>query len=261
MNRLPDWGIERPMTEIGKSRAITLPYNVQKLFEHALDWIHRYMGDPTGSDLRMGGGSVLAARWRHRVSTDVDLFVGLWTFANMEREIVREDPETLIRMGRLGQFIPSWIEGSVLRWTSEEGRIEIVRSERVTRERDTERIEGSVVQAEASAEILARKLLGRGERVLMRDVYDLAVGIELDEQAVDVAMDACIRWNPGKMTAMMDMLREVGRGWAVHENGPGVIDPKYPGMVIRGPEVVRKKLAERIQVRRRQRPVGGGLDR
>ena len=105
----------------------------------------------------------------------------------------------------------------MLRWTSEEGRIEIVRSERVTRERDTERIEGSVVKAEASAEILARKLLGRGERVLMRDIYDLAVGIELNERAVNVAMDACIRWNSGKMMAMMDMLREVDKDWAVHE--------------------------------------------
>ena len=49
--------------------------NLASYLIEPLNWVAETLDPWTGHDTyRMGGGSVLAARWGHRHSTDIDLF-------------------------------------------------------------------------------------------------------------------------------------------------------------------------------------------
>ncbi len=127
----------------------------------------------------LGGGTVLAARWQHRVSTDIDLFTDHERYqqtiltrrdevANALSDLVAETGEGAVEVER------GW-----LRVLFPEGPAALMTIPRPTiRDPYVEHVQGTNVPTESTAEILARKVQSRILDLGVftdRDLYDLLV--------------------------------------------------------------------------------------
>lgn len=127
-----------------------------------------------------GGGTVLMLRYGHRLSKDIDIFV--------------PDPQYLgyvsPRLSDVAQGVSDqYVEGpGYIKLLRPEGEIDFVASPNLTAEpfEMWERL-GRVVKVETSAEIVAKKLWHRCDRATARDLFDLALVIEREPQALAAA--------------------------------------------------------------------------
>ncbi len=124
-----------------------------------------------------GGGTVLMRRHRHRFSKDIDIFIG--------------DPQCL---GYLSPRLSNAIEALTTHYIEQsgfvklyfpEGEIDFVVSGPLTRNpAHTEVLFGRQVAVETSTEIIAKKVWHRGAEFTARDIFDLAMVIENEPQAL-----------------------------------------------------------------------------
>ena len=131
---------------------------------------------PGKSGWGIGGGSALAARWQHRWSKDLDVFVRTDTeFAQLAE---RQNPELWREMRAAGA---SAIEPEgTLRFKFGDAQIEILGDERVPRtghERTELACGDTIVRATvlSTEQILHSKLRHRGMGAPVRDLYDIGV--------------------------------------------------------------------------------------
>ena len=128
------------------------------------------------SEITLGGGTALAARWHHRVSTDIDIFVPLEAF----RRAAGKWEAPLTESGAVqlagGQ---GWLTGIF-----PEGDFNVVITDPFLANRGrsvVDRASGWGVALEGPAEVLAKKLrlrmYGHGEFV-SRDFYDICTAAE-----------------------------------------------------------------------------------
>lgn len=148
------------------------------LFRRALELIDAAnAGGARLDDWSFGGGTVLMRRHHHRISKDIDIFV--------------PDPQYL------GQFSPRisskaesmtthYLEQSgFLKLYFPEGEIDFVASAPLTENPAVaEKLFGRDVQVETSTEIVAKKLWHRGIDFTARDIFDLAMVIEKEPEAL-----------------------------------------------------------------------------
>ena len=134
----------------------------------------------------MSGGSVLASRWHHRKSTDIDLFMPVET---MEQVLERDD-EALVKAVR---SVPSARDINAARIDEVAGVVDetpfsLTESPFIRLGRqDTERVCGTPVQAASVHEVFMGKIAGRlayfslaaARPPPVRDLYDIAVGAQL----------------------------------------------------------------------------------
>jgi len=124
-----------------------------------------------------GGGTVLMRRHRHRFSKDIDIFIG--------------DPQCL---GYLSPRLSNAVEAMTTHYIEQsgfvklyfpEGEIDFVVSGSLTQNPTrTEELLGRPVAVETSAEIIAKKVWHRGPEFTARDIFDLAMVIEREPQAL-----------------------------------------------------------------------------
>ena len=127
-----------------------------------------------------GGGTMLMLRYRHRMSKDIDIFM--------------PDPQYLgfvsPRLSDVaGAVSDKYVEGpGYIKLMRSEGEIDFVASPNLTDEPfEVWELLGRRVKVETSAEIVAKKLWHRGDRVTARDLYDLAIVIEREPTALAAA--------------------------------------------------------------------------
>ena len=151
-----------------------------------VDEIQRHGGlaDPFWT---FGGGTVLMFRYGHRLSKDIDIFV--------------PDPQYLGYVTpRLNDTAASLTEeytempGSFVKLQFEEGEIDFVAAPNLT-DAAWERweIQGRPVRVETAAEVIAKKMYHRGDRATARDLFDLALVVEREPQALAAAAPFLIR--------------------------------------------------------------------
>ena len=140
-------------------------------------------------DALLGGGTVLAARWRHRVSTDLDFFMPYGTFRDLI--VVRESEVTAaLRKVAFGTVVRPYHIQCVIRTGAVEVEVGIHTSMygATTADELAEDVAGERrVRTQTTAAILARKIVGRmmGQGVAtVRDVYDLCVAEKEDPEAL-----------------------------------------------------------------------------
>lgn len=150
---------------------------------------------PDRSGWRIGGGTVLAARWRHRESLDIDLLVHPRT----ETRFLRPDvaPELHRRLEAAGAR--KITIGRFSQVLFEESRIEMLAADpqpRVGHRRAL--VDGSAATVLASSQILTGKFSNRSLNPPARDLYDLAVAATAAPRALAIAVNALaghdIRW-------------------------------------------------------------------
>ena len=139
------------------------------------------------ADLSFGGGTVLAARWRHRVSLDVDLFCRPDTYAGLDAA-ARQRIEVQLASIPGCASERTWCEPIAI-YTEIDG-IEATVLPRAGRPSEAGEIHlsGTTLRLQATEEILQGKILNRmyetGE-FAVRDVYDLACARRHDPAALD----------------------------------------------------------------------------
>ena len=172
------------------------------LFQRALQLVddiqrHGGLADPFWT---FGGGTVLMFRYGHRLSKDIDIFV--------------PDPQYLGYVTpRLSDTAASLTEeytempGSFVKLQFEEGEIDFVAAPNLT-DAAWERweIQGRPVRVETAAEVIAKKMYHRGDRATARDLFDLAMVVEREPDALAAAAPFLVRhrdrfleqiWQPG----------------------------------------------------------------
>jgi predicted nucleotidyltransferase component of viral defense system len=150
----------------------------ETLFQRALQLIDSAIAaGGTLNNWSFGGGTVLMRRHHHRFSKDVDIFV--------------PDPQILPYLSpRLSDAAESmttnYIEqAGFIKLVFDEGEIDFVASAPLTENPTTaEILFGRPVQVENSSEIIAKKVWHRGVEFTARDLFDLAMVIELEPEAL-----------------------------------------------------------------------------
>ena len=172
---------------------LTFPEPAAELLARSHDILDRRLTPhtPGESGWAIGGGSALAARWKHRWSKDLDIIVGTGTeFARLTEA---ENPGLWREMRAAGA---TTIESEgTLRFKFGERQIEILGDE-LTPGTGQERMElvcgDAVVRAAmlSPAQILYSKLHHRGFGAPVRDLYDMAVAWQRARGALATAVNA-----------------------------------------------------------------------
>jgi len=165
-----------------------LPAGVwQQLLRHAFTLIDEIAEHGTKDPVwTFGGGTVLMLRHGHRLSKDIDIFV--------------PDPQYLgfvtPRLSEVAESVTSdYVEGpGYIKLLRPEGEIDFVASPNLTSSPfEVWQLLGRQVRVETSAEIVAKKLWHRGDRATARDLFDLALVIEREPQALLSASEYLLR--------------------------------------------------------------------
>ena len=158
----------------------------QVLADRAWIWEYVPRAAPT-----FGGGTILAARWHHRDSTDVDLLCNNAEWASMDLAGLDEQCRQRLHKGDLVHFQRT--TDAIGIFSSSGSGLTIGRSPDLTADSICcdENCEGMKVHS--SSEILARKLgkrMSRSDDTPIRDAYDIAVASMVDARALEVALAA-----------------------------------------------------------------------
>lgn len=150
---------------------------------------------PARSGWQIGGGTILAARWRHRESLDIDLLVHPRT----ETRFLRPEaaPELHRRLEAAGARKITF--GRFSQILFEESRIEMLAADpqpQVGHRRAI--VDGSEATVLASSQILTGKFSNRSLNPPVRDLYDLAVAATAAPRSLAIAVNALaghdVRW-------------------------------------------------------------------
>ena len=159
-----------------------LPKGVwQTLLPHAFRLIDeialRGIADPFWT---FGGGTVLMLRHLHRLSKDIDIFVPDPQYLGFVTPRLNDTAESVSQ---------DYVEGpGFVKLLRPEGEIDFVASPNLTVQPFEEwTLLGRKVKVETSAEIVAKKLWHRGDRATARDLFDLALVIEREPNALITA--------------------------------------------------------------------------
>ena len=192
-------------------RQIVIPGNPGIALARVAPALSEWLG-PEGYVL--GGGTVLAARWQHRVSTDIDLFTDLARYQGAivsERENVGEALRSLV--GAAGEGAVE-VERGWLRVQFAEAPVALMTIPRPTvQDPYDEWVQGTGVPTESTAEILARKVQSRILDLgvfTARDLYDILVAAERDRAALRRVLASI---TAAERAAIAGELRALPRDW------------------------------------------------
>lgn len=113
----------------------------------------------------VGGGTVLAARYKHRLSKDIDVFI--------------TDNQLLAKLSpRFNSITEDSLdyaeEAKYISLTLPEGKIDFIVGGQVSKFIPCKgRFLGEYINLEDSVEIISKKIFFRGDRVFARDIFDI----------------------------------------------------------------------------------------
>ena len=142
---------------------------------------------PEGQRWRLGGGTVLAARWAHRKSTDVDIF--LPANSGIAALDPRWNPRFTNAMNARGASRVE-VQDRSLKFSFPAGRIEITQLDPTPNvPLEPAVVDGRDMAVYRNSQILTGKLYGRGKRLPPRDIFDIAVARHEDPSALRAAVN------------------------------------------------------------------------
>ena len=201
------------MTVRRELEELTLPEPARALLGRTRAILDAYVTPrtPDRSGWRIGGGTILAARWRHRESHDIDLLVHPRTETRLLNP--QAAPELHRRLAAAGARTISF--GRFTQILFDESRIEMLAAEpqpRVGHQRAI--VDGREATVLASSQILTGKFSNRSLNPPVRDLYDLAVAATSAPRALATAVNALagddIRWRLVSWEMERDKFAEEG---------------------------------------------------
>ncbi len=192
----------------------TLPEGPDRIFELAEPVLSRHFNP---SSYALGGGTALAAVWRHRHSTDVDLFMdgAAYRAVSMNdglRTSLENDLRDTLRPMRLD------VMRGFIKILMPEGEMSLSTSDTpIGVERPfPHRVAGSTVAIEPPELVISRKIQGRmmsNGVFVVRDLYDIAAASVLDRGALVAALDTM---TDEECDALRSELARLPPEWAGH---------------------------------------------
>lgn len=162
---------------------LSLPEPAASLWASKRDVLHSIPPERFLSTIRphLGGGTILAARWRHRLSTDIDI---LLPGRNSLVDLLQENDRNIVN--RLGGN-PEAVSAGRVKIAFEHGRIDIstFRPDPPYGHDETS-VDGQLEQVLSSAQILRGKLQ-RVDQMLVRDVFDILTAADEEPAALATA--------------------------------------------------------------------------
>lgn len=191
-----------------------------------LERVRKPLGHRLGGEhkMRLGGGTALAARWQHRHSTDVDLFVDAADYEKLFKgeQRFRSDLELHAPSARNIVIEPGFAR-IVL---TDGGEISVSTSPSLTAHPVSgDSVRGTSVPLETTAEILAKKLRYRmiqNAQIVPRDLYDISSARWRDPKALQTALSTL------KIEHLQDIDAELGYlapGWMKRRHHQALIMP------------------------------------
>ncbi len=166
---------------------MTLSEPARRLWLLAYDAIEEHVNTLSRGphEIRLGGGTVLAARWKHRTSFDIDLTLS--PEAKIARLTAENNPALDAALRALGGTPEH--EPPNYRVKFETGWIDIAALEpRPAKGAATATVHGKTVQVLSTTQILRGKL-ERGTRSPVRDVFDFVTAKEIDRGGLAAAVN------------------------------------------------------------------------
>ena len=146
----------------------------------------RHMTDDELHGLRLGGGTALAMRWQHRVSTDIDYAMDrdmLRAFMDRVHQDLTQDLREMKGAGEIKSYRMGWRSCA---WTyPDSGPVSLSASDHQSFD-DMDWEEDTHVAVAPTPAILAGKLFGRvldANRLVVRDGYDLCAAFRHEPEA------------------------------------------------------------------------------
>ncbi|MDE2761885.1 MAG: nucleotidyl transferase AbiEii/AbiGii toxin family protein [Gemmatimonadota bacterium] len=210
-----------------------------------LEAVRKPLGDHLGGEhhLRLGGGTALAARWGHRHSTDLHLFVDPEAYARLYGDPERLRGNIARHTGAVEQFGvgPGYTLIAV-----PDGEVIVLTTRSLTPGPVSgDFVRGTRVAIETNAEILAKKLTHRlsiYHLFVPRDLYDIAVARHLDPEALDTALATIPAPNLDDIRKQLGLL---GPGWAAGHHEP-LLQPTFPRDAADSVAVVRRVIGRAL---------------
>ena len=221
--------------------AATLWGRVQPILDHlALRWV----GVP--NLFSFGGGTILASRWGHRESRDIDIVAkrGSGLRRALEKEYANSFAAACERAGALEiEYLPLTATITV---TFPEGDWDLSELEPpLPGQEGLAEVDGARIQTLSTSQILAGKLIHRGFQGVVRDIFDLAVALTLDKPAFDQAASLYL---PADLKILVQEIRSMANGY--RNMAPANITlagPQWGDLLYRAPEAVADALECHIE--------------
>ena len=230
-----------------------LPAGPAELFEAVRDTLGEYLGGQ--HHMRLGGGTALAARWAHRHSTDVDLFIAATHYQRLfeRRDAFQRDAED--RLSASAVAIEEGLVALFIRQRDHTGEITLATTPSLTPlPHSVDTVRGTRVPLETSAEILAKKLRYRmvlREQFVPRDLYDIAVAHERDRGALTRALGVIDAFHLREMYTYLESLPD---RW-MENHRQQLIRPAHRRAASNAVSIVKSAVASEVQ----SRPPSGRL--
>lgn len=138
--------------------------NSKYLLEYVIETLN--IGNIPEDKWSIGGGTVLAAVYNHRLSKDIDVFIEDVQFLTELSPRFNGKSEEALDYQEMSQFISL---------TYKEGKVDFIASPTITKfEAVKKNFFGRAVRLDDPIEIVSKKIYFRGNQVLARDIFDLA---------------------------------------------------------------------------------------
>ena len=176
--------------------------------------------------LTIGGGTVLAARWGHRRSTDIDFFCESAAYAELDERRRKELEEALRTVPGI-ETETLWCD-PIATWCTVRGtEVTILPRPRVRplAEQGDSYLDSTRIALQANAEVLYGKIVRRmlqAEEVHVRDVYDVVYAAEHDRASLDAAKEFIGRETLENVAVLFEGLPP---GWT-RDQEKRLLDPK-----------------------------------
>ena len=127
------------------------------------------------NEISLGGGTLLQARWNHRISTDIDLFVSQKLFNSVIGSESSQLESNLYTIAEVDAD-RSWVVNDTVYCEVQGTELTVMPSNAFIDERSGYSVPGTTVNTESTATILHKKIAGRMVAAgvcEIRDVFDL----------------------------------------------------------------------------------------
>ena len=220
--------------------ALDLPIGPRELFARTRAILAASVGGE--SNLVLGGGTALIARWHHRRTHDLDFFIEAGPYARLHQNAVAFERD-LRAVGAIRSLKVRPYTAVILFQDGTE--ISIGTTPAFTdNPRSTDTVRGTSVTLETSAEILAKKIGGRILRnniFVPRDLYDLVIAWRSEPDAVAAALHC---FTPDLLQQIADELRHLPFDWMDTHPVP-VVAASDPDAARRAPKAVWTMVQQR----------------
>ena len=158
----------------------------------------------------LGGGTVLAARYGHRDSTDLDLFCSIAT-----SERIHTEHGERVWIDHLAEWLGDNAQKTIgamgVTGTLDDVPFSVFPASGVLETGIPQQIEGHVIAAQTTHEILEGKILGRiadqDTENTIRDLYDITIAARLEPKAMTAVLAKLAKW-PGQHAQAIKNLEE-----------------------------------------------------